>query len=46
MEILNRTDIMAYAQRNTSPKMDIERKYVYAFIDALMNSTSIKEVYF
>lgn len=45
MEILNRTDIMAYAQRNTSPKMDIERKYVYAFIDALMNSTSIQEVY-
>lgn len=45
MEIVNRTDIQLYAQRNTSPKMPIEKKYVYAFIDSLMNSTSLQELY-
>ena len=45
MELINKTDIMNYAIRNTSPKMPIEQKYVYAFIDSLMNSSSLQEVY-
>ena len=45
MELVNKTDIMSYAQRNTSPRMPIEKQYVYAFIDALMNSSSLQEVF-
>lgn len=45
MELVSKKDITNYSQRNTSPKMPIEQQYVYAFIDALMNSTSLQEVY-
>ena len=45
MDIVDRTDIQEYAKRNTSPKMPIEAKYVEAFIDALMNSTKVQDVY-
>lgn len=45
MELIDRVDIQKYAKRNTSPNMPIEAKYVQAFIDALMNSTSVQEVY-
>ena len=45
MELINRTDIQKYAKKNTSPKMPIEEKYVYAFIDSLLNSTSVQDVY-
>ena len=45
MNIVDKTDILNYAQRNTSPKMPIEQKYVYAFLDALLNSKSVQELY-
>ena len=45
MELVDKTDIQKYAKRNTSPNMPIEAKYVQAFIDALMNSTSVQELY-
>ena len=45
MELVDRVDIQKYAKRNTSPHMPIEAKYVQAFIDALMNSTSVQELY-
>lgn len=45
MELVDKIDIQKYAKRNTSPNMPIEAKYVQAFIDALMNSTSVQEVY-
>ena len=45
MELIDRVDIQKYAKRNTSPNMPIERKYVQAFIDALMNSTSVQDIY-
>lgn len=45
MELVDRVDIQKYAKRNTSPNMPIEAKYVQAFIDALMNSTSLQELY-
>ena len=45
MELVNKVDIQKYAKRNTSPNMPIEAKYVQAFIDALMNSTSVQELY-
>lgn len=45
MELVDRTQIQKYAQRNTSPKMPIEEKYVKAFLDALLNSTSVQEMY-
>lgn len=45
MELVDKVDIQKYAKRNTSPNMPIEAKYVQAFIDALMNSTSLQELY-
>ena len=45
MELVDRVDIQNYAKRNTSPKMPIESKYVYAFLDSLLNSTSVQKVY-
>ena len=45
MEIVDKSNIQAYAKRNTSPKMPIEAKYVEAFLDSLMNSTKIQEAY-
>lgn len=45
MDIVDKTDILNYAQRNTSSKMPIEQKYVYAFLDALLNSKSVQELY-
>lgn len=45
MELVDKVDIQKYAKRNTSPNMPIEAKYVQAFIDALMNSTNIQDVY-
>lgn len=45
MELVNKTDIQRYAERNTSAKMPIEKKYVQAFLDALLNSTSVQDVY-
>lgn len=45
MELVDLTQIEKYAQRNTSPKMEIEAKYVKAFLDALLNSTSVQDVY-
>lgn len=45
MELVNKVDIQKYAKRNTSSNMPIEAKYVQAFIDALMNSTSLQELY-
>jgi len=45
MELVDKVDIQKYAKRNTSPKMPIEAKYVQAFIDALMNSTSLQDLY-
>lgn len=45
MELVNKNEIQQYAKRNTSPKMDIERKYVYAFLDALLNSKSVQDLY-
>ena len=45
MELVDRVDIQKYAKRNTSPNMPIEAKYVQAFIDALMNSSSVQELY-
>ena len=45
MELVDKVDIQKYAKRNTSPNMPIESKYVQAFIDALMNSSSLQELY-
>ena len=45
MELVSKVDIQKYAQRNTSPNMPIEAKYVQFFLDALLNSTSIQELY-
>lgn len=45
MELVDKVDIQKYAKRNTSPNMPIEAKYVQAFIDALMNSTSLQDLY-
>ena len=45
MELVDRVDIQKYAKRNTSPNIPIEAKYVQAFVDALMNSTKIQDVY-
>lgn len=45
MDVVNRTFIQEYAKRNTSPKMPIEGKFVEAFLDSLLNSTSIQEAY-
>ena len=45
MEIISKSEIQQYAKRNTSPKMPIEEKYVYSFIDALMNSANLQELY-
>lgn len=45
MEVVSKVDISNYAHRNTSPKMPIEEQYVKAFLDALMNSTSIQDLY-
>ena len=45
MELVSRKDLQEYASRNTSPQMPIEQKYVLAFLDALMNSTSVQYVY-
>lgn len=45
MELVDKTQIQKYAERNTSSKMPIEEKYVKAFLDALLNSTSVQEVY-
>lgn len=45
MDVVDRTLIQNYAKRNTSPKMPIESKYVEAFLDSLLNSTNVQEVY-
>ena len=45
MSLVNDEDIHKYAQRNTSPKMPIEAKYVEAYLSSLLNSTSVQEVY-
>ena len=45
MELVSKVDIQKYAQRNTSPNMPIEAKYVQFFLDALLNSTSVQELY-
>lgn len=45
MELVDKVDIQKYAQRNTSPNMPIEAKYVQFFLDALLNSTSVQELY-
>lgn len=37
--------IDTYGMRNTSPKMPIEKKYVVAFLDSLLNSTSVEIMY-
>ena len=44
-ELVDRTKIQQYSIKNTSPQMPLEAKYVYAFVDALLNSTSVKDVY-
>lgn len=45
MENVSKTDIQEFAKRSTSPKMPIERKYVEAYTDALLNSTELQKVY-
>lgn len=45
MELVDKTDLQKYAKRNTSPNMPIEAKYVQMFLDALLNSTSVQELY-
>lgn len=45
MELVDKVDIQKYAKRNTSPNMPIEAKYVQFFLDALLNSTSVQELY-
>lgn len=42
-EIFDKVLIQKYAERNTSPKMPIEKKYVHAFLDSMLNSSSLKE---
>lgn len=44
-ELVDKTKIQQYSIKNTSPQMPIEAKYVYAFVDSILNSTSIKDVY-
>lgn len=44
-ELVSKTDIQEYAKRNTSPKMPIEEKYVFSFLNSLLNSTTVKDVY-
>ena len=41
--LVNKNDIQLYAKRNTSPKMGIEELYLQAFIDSMLNSSSLKE---
>ena len=43
MEIFDKILIQKYSERNTSPKMPIERKYVYAFLDSMLNSSTLGE---
>lgn len=45
MEIVSKTDIQEYAKRNTSPKMPIEKKYVEAYVDSMLNSTNFQQTY-
>ena len=45
MGFIDKYNIQKYAETNTSPKMPIEKQYVNAFLDALLNSTSITELY-
>lgn len=45
MELISKSEIQQYAKRNTSPKFPIEEKYVYSFIDALMNSSDLQDLY-
>lgn len=43
--VFDKNDIELYAKRNTSPKFPIEEKYVNAFLDSLLNSTTVREKY-
>ena len=42
-DVFDRTLIQKYAEKNTSPKMPVERKYLQAFVDAMLNSSVLKE---
>lgn len=43
--VVDTSDIVRYADRNTSIKMPIEKKIVSAYLDSLLNSTSVKLLY-
>ena len=44
-ELVPQADILEYAKKNTSPKMPIEQKFVFSFLNSLLNSTSVKLFY-
>lgn len=43
MNLVNKSDIQKYSHKNTSSKLPIEEKYVNAFIDSILNSTSLSD---
>lgn len=43
--MVNESTIRTYAQKNTSPQMPIEAKYVNAFVNSILNSTSVQTAY-
>ena len=44
-EVVERSLVKAYAERNTSPKMPIEKKYVEAFVNAVFNCTDMMKAF-
>ena len=44
-ELVSKSKIQEYAIKNTSPRMPIEKLYLQAFVDSILNSSTISESY-
>ena len=43
--MIDNSIIQTYSQKNTSPKMPIEAKYVNAYTNSILNSSTVQELY-